>query len=63
MSNQPTTEQLDKMEEISFQGYKWDRAKSLSSCGVVMMKGDDMYFFGLTGEIMHNPEGYVIKTN
>lgn len=57
----PTQEQINKIEELQQQGYKWDKQKSISAAGVVLTKGSDLYFFGLQGEIMHNPTGYSIK--
>lgn len=57
----PTKEQLDKTDELRAQGYIWNQAKSISACGVVMEKDNDIWFFGLGGEIMHNPEGLTIK--
>lgn len=61
MSNSPTKEQLDKTNELLSQGYIWDREKSISSAGVVLTKGDDLWWFGLNGEIMHNPDSITIK--
>ena len=48
-------EQSDKIVEIALQGYKLDMKDSISACGLVYKKGEDIWFFGLEGEIMHNP--------
>jgi hypothetical protein len=52
----PTKEQNDKVEELRIDGYVWDQKDSISAAGVVMRKGEDIWFFGLEGEIMHNPQ-------
>jgi len=57
----PTPEQEAKTEELRKIGYTWDKNKSTAACGVVLTKGDDLYFFGLSGEILHNPDGITIK--
>lgn len=57
----PTPEQLAKTDALRADGYIWNQQKSISAAGVVMEKGDDMWFFGLGGEIMHNPEGPTIR--
>ena len=57
----PTPEQDKKITEIKAQGYTWDQDMSLSAAGVVFRKGEDIWFFGLDGEVMHNPDGLHIK--
>lgn len=63
----PTTEQLNKIDELEVQGYKWNKPHSVSAAGVVLDKGKvgdsdyDFWFFGLDGEIMHNPKGFRIE--
>jgi len=57
-----TKEQHEKIEELQKQGFKWNKSKSISACGVVLEKDNDIYFFGLNGEILHNPQGNTIKT-
>lgn len=52
----PTAEQTAKVEELKELGYTWDKEHSAMACGVVMAKGNDIWFFGLTGEIIHNPD-------
>lgn len=51
----PTTEQINKIDELKAQGFTWDQDKSISAAGVIMTKGDKEWFFGLQGEIMENP--------
>jgi hypothetical protein len=58
----PTNAQMAKMYEVRNSGYRLNEEKSLSAAGVIMEKGDDFWFFGLDGEILHNPVGYSIKT-
>ena len=55
-SNVPTRAQLDKVFKLRAEGYTWDRGHSIAACGIILKKGNDFYFFGLNGEIMHNPE-------
>lgn len=50
-------EQSKKLHELEAQGYTFDEHMSIAACGVVMAKGNDVYFLGLEGEIMHNPDG------
>ena len=52
----PTKEQDEKMQSLQRQGYKWNQQKSISAAGVILEKGEDFWFFGLSGEILHNPE-------
>ena len=41
--------------------YVWDKQHSIASAGVVMKRADgDFWFFGMKGEIMHNPDGIKI---
>jgi hypothetical protein len=54
--NIPTKEQEDKLKEIQSQGYKFDKQLSVSSAAVIMVKGQDIWLFGLDGSIAHNPE-------
>lgn len=56
-----TKEQLDKIAGLKILGYKWNKAKSLSAVGVIFEKEDDLWFFGLNGEIMHNPDSLTIS--
>ena len=51
-----TPEQRKKIEELMAQGYVWDKEDSVAAAGVVLKKGKDTWFFGLGGEIMHNPD-------
>lgn len=55
-----TQEQHDKMHDLLCSGYTWNRIRSLCAAGVILEKGSDFWFFGLDGEIMHNPEGYAV---
>lgn len=42
--------------------YKWDKQHSAAAAGVVLKRADgDFWFFGMEGEIMHNPDGITIK--
>lgn len=50
--------QLDKIAALDKLGYKWDKTMSLQAAGVVMRKGEDIWFFGLDGSITHNPKRY-----
>lgn len=52
----PTQEQKDKLEELLAQDYIWDIEKSAASAGVILIKDNDVYFFGLDGTIVHDPE-------
>lgn len=56
-----TKDQDNKVWELSVMGYQGNLAKSVAAAGLVMEKGDDFWFFGLGGEIMHNPDGITIK--
>lgn len=41
--------------------YKWDKQHSVAAAGVVLKRPDgDFWFFGMEGEIMHNPDGIKI---
>lgn len=57
----PTQEQDDKIQSLERDGYVWDKQKSISAAGVVLTKGKDLWFFGMNGEIMHNPQSVTIK--
>jgi hypothetical protein len=57
----PSKEQLEKIENIKMLGYTYDKQHSMAAAGVIFSKGNDFYFFGLEGEIMHNPKGLMIK--
>jgi hypothetical protein len=59
----PTQEQTDKIEVLKKNGYVWNQQESIAAAGVVMRKGKDFWFFGLDGEIMHNPVGSVYYCN
>lgn len=50
-----TPEQSKKIEELQSQGYVWNKQKSISAAGVILEKGEDFWFFGLSGEMEHNP--------
>lgn len=50
-----TPEQLTKIAELQQVGYKWDKQLSTAYCAVVLNKNNDLWVFGLTGEIDHNP--------
>ena len=52
----PTKAQVAKIEELKTQGYSFNKDKSLAAAGVIMDKGDDLWFFGLDESIEHNPE-------
>lgn len=54
------SQQIEKILELEKQGYMWNREKSILAAGVVYIKGKDLYFFGLNGEILHNPDGITI---
>jgi hypothetical protein len=56
-----TEEQNDKIWELGMLGYQVNEPKSISAAGLVMERGSDLWFFGLGGEIMHNPDGLHIK--
>jgi len=56
MNQEPTQEQLQKIEEIKKQGYTWNKSKSIAAAGVIFEKGEDFYPFGMDGEIEHNPK-------
>lgn len=57
----PTAEQEQKISELQDQGYVFDEHHSVAAAGVVLKQADgDFWFFGLDGEIMHNPEGLTI---
>jgi len=51
-----TIEQHKKMNELINEGYQWNQQKSISAAGVILDKGEDFWFFGLSGEIEHNPQ-------
>ena len=59
----PTAEQDSKMKQLMKQGYMWDKPMSASSAAVVLRKGNDLWFFGMQGEIDHNPQITTIKLN
>ena len=57
-----TKEQSEKIDELIASGYSWDKEWSISAAGVVLKKSkDDFWFFGMHGEIMHNPNGDAIR--
>lgn len=56
-----TEEQDQKLWELSNEGYLGNMEKSVAAAGLVVEKGDDFWFFGLDGSIMHNPDGITIK--
>lgn len=49
----PTQAQITKIDQLRADGYIWNQRDSISAAGVVMDKGDDRWFFGLSGEIEH----------
>lgn len=51
-----TPEQQKKIEELVANGYIWNKEDSVAAAGVVLDKGKDRWFFGLSGEIIHNPD-------
>lgn len=51
-----TPEQRRKIEELISDGYIWNEKDSIATAGVVLDKGADRWFFGLGGEILHNPD-------
>lgn len=52
----PTKEQMAKLSSLESRGYKWNKELSYAYCAVVMKKGNDLWVFGLEGQIDHNPE-------
>lgn len=50
-----TPEQRAKIEELIADGYIWNQKDSIAAAGIVLDKGDDRWFIGLNGEILHNP--------
>lgn len=44
-------------------GYKWNKQHSTAAAGVILKRDSDgdFWFFGMEGEIMHNPDGITIK--
>jgi len=63
MNDQPTDEQVNKAAELFKQGYKHDSGMSLAASGIALRKGNDVWVFGLNGEILHNPQSIVICLN
>lgn len=57
-----TKEQIAKIDELFSQGYLWNRIRSACAAGVILEdpQSNDFWFFGMDGEIMHNPEEYSI---
>lgn len=56
MYSEGTPEQRAKIEELILDGYIWNEKDSVAAAGVVLDKGADRWFFGLGGEILHNPD-------
>lgn len=59
----PTDIQVQFTKYLQINGeYVWDKKHSAASAGVVLRRkfDGDFWFFGLEGEIMHNPEGLLI---
>jgi hypothetical protein len=52
MAQSPTLNQLKKIEEITIQGYRYDKVRSLCANGVVFSNNTDSYFFGFDGSII-----------
>lgn len=54
----PTKFQLSLTNALLNQDYKWEKGQSLAAAGVVVKRESDgdFWFFGMEGEIMHNPE-------
>jgi len=54
-----------KMTELRDSGYEWDKALSISYCGVVLTKlvdkQLDIWVFDLEGGLHHNPDTVVIN--
>jgi hypothetical protein len=63
MNDRPTDEQITKMAQLFKQGYRWDKKMSESTCKVVLKKDDDIWLFGLNGEIIHRPQYMIICLN
>ena len=56
-----TTKELDDLHgkhiaELFAQGYTWDKKLSISSAGVALIKGKDLWLFDLEGNKYHNPK-------
>lgn len=53
----PTKLQNQFIRVLQTIGYQRDKQHSAAAAGVVLKKADgDFWFFGMEGEIMHNPE-------
>jgi hypothetical protein len=55
----PTRLQTELMDYLlKRDNYQWDRQKSLAAAGALLKRvsDGDFWLFGMTGEIMHNPE-------
>ena len=52
-----TIEQHIKINYLKSEGYIWNKQLSAAYCAVVLSKNNDLWVFGLTGEIDHNPVG------
>jgi hypothetical protein len=62
LTQEQFTKQNDaKIQQLWRDGYYWDKQMSCSAAGVIMRKGGDIYFFGLDGEVLHNPKGFSVK--
>lgn len=59
----PTDLQNQFMNQLQREGYIWDKQHSTAAAGVVVKRQSDgdFWFFGMEGEIMHNPDGITIK--
>lgn len=58
----PTYQQTQFTHYLQTIGYDWDKQHSAAAPGVILKRADgDFWFFGMQGEIMHNPDGITIK--
>lgn len=54
----PSHLQTQFTQRLQNDGYVWDKKHSTAAAGVILKRDSDgdFWFFGLEGEIMHNPE-------
>lgn len=56
-----TKEQEEQIEKLLKLGYIWDKEWSILASGVILKKSSaEFWFFGLQGEMIHNPKGITI---
>lgn len=51
----------EQIKKLQLDGYVWNQQLSISYAAVVFIKGEDMYVFGMDGNVYHNPDGLRIK--